>query len=116
MVEVMIAVFLLCFTALTFLYAMTQGHRVAGMSGQRLQALHIARDVMEQVRAQKYTSIETIPEINLGNGFKYECLVAAASGFANTKDITVKVSWQDVAGNTLSTIDLCSSATLWIHQ
>lgn len=115
LVEVMMAIALLCFTALTYLYAMGQGHQVAGMSSQRLQALHIARDVMEQVRAQDYADMSSISEQSLPSGFRYKCDVSSSGSFTDTKDIVVTVTWQDVAGSTMSSIDLCSSATKWLH-
>ena len=114
-IEVMVAVCLLTFTVLSFLYAMNQGQRVAGMSGQRLQAMNMARDIMEQVRSQEYLDINSMSRSSLGGGFDYECLVSANGTFSGTKDIVVTVSWTDVAGNTLSSLDLHSSAARWLH-
>ncbi len=114
-IEVMVATALLSFTVLTFIYALNQGHMVAGMSSQRLQALNMARDIMEQVRSQEYLDISSIPKASLGGSFEYECVVSANGSFSGTKDIVVTVSWTDVAGNTLSSLDLNSSAARWLH-
>lgn len=114
LLEVMIASFLLSFAAIAYISAMTQGVTLSGMTDQHLDGMHIARDVMEQVKSQKYENIHSISPIT-ENGYTYQCNVANSS-FANTKDITVTVTYKDVGGETLTTIELQSSATLYLHK
>ncbi len=116
LVEIMLAMCLLAFAALVYCAALIQGQQVATMSGRQMQAMHIARDILEQIADSNYNDIQSISPTVIDGGYTYKCTVSNAEGLTDTKDVVVQLAWIDSGAGTTSSIEVATSFTKWMHQ
>lgn len=116
LVEVMLAMCLLAFAVSVYCVALVQGQKVATISGRRMQAMHIARDLLEQIADSKYNDIQSISPTVIAGGYTYKCTVSNTVGLTGTKDVVVQLTWRDSGAGTTSSIDMATSFTKWMHQ
>lgn len=112
LVEVMVATLLVSFGLASFLTAFMAASRTTEASIRRAQALHTARQVMEDIRARPYGSIATGSN-TYASGVSF--IVSTASGFAATKNIQVAVDWDNPGDSQPRQVVLWSSMALCIH-
>ncbi len=113
LVEVMVATVLLIMGLSTFLTAFSSIQRVSITANNRMVAMHKAREIMESVMSEKYTSNAlNIGTHSVDNG-TYR--VSLASGFITTKDIAVTVQWINPVGNSTHNLILYGSMAKCIH-
>ncbi len=117
LVEVMVATLLVGFGLATFLSAFTAASRTSEASARRIEAVHTARRVMEDLRSKSYTHSDlaftsSSPRI-YSNGVTVR--VTQASGFASTKNIELRVDWNNPGQSQPGQVVLWSSVASCIH-
>lgn len=112
LVEVMIATLLVGFGLATSLAAFTASARTTTAASRRIEALHRARQVMEELRAKPYSALAYgTSEYTDGVWVK----VTAATDFAATKDIELRVDWHNPSQSTPAQVVIWSSVAACIH-
>ena len=116
MIEVVIAsaIMMIVFTAV--MSTLSYGRRSASLTENRLYCLHVARQVMESLSKESYSSTDlstgmkkTLPGFSSGRGY-YN--VTEDSG---TKDVTVVIQWTEPLGMTQS-VSLVTSFSKSLHK
>jgi Tfp pilus assembly protein PilV len=113
LVEVMVASLLVGFGLASSLAAYTAAARASEAASRRIEAVHTARRVMEELRSKSYYALE-YGTTQVTNGISYT--VTAASGFSATKDIELKVDWNNPGQGEPAQIVLQTSVALCLHQ
>jgi type II secretory pathway pseudopilin PulG len=113
LVEVMVATGVLLLGLSTFLAAFSGIGRVSVAANRRMQALHRAREVLELVMGQPYSS----SALNVGTHALSDAAytVSLDTGFKTTKDVAVTVAWLDPRGNEPRDLTLQGSMALCMH-
>jgi len=109
LVEVMIATLLVGFGLASFLAAFTSASRTSEAAARRIEAVHTARSVMEDLRSRPYSSLAS------GSSNAASWTVTTASGFTATKDIELRVDWNNPGQTNAGQVVLWSSVASCIH-
>ena len=117
LVEVVIAMALLILTLAAFIGAFVMAKRSAIISENRMEAIHDARNEMEQLLTCRYTD----PQLNAGPHttelatVRYGVAVVTNSQYT-VKNISVTSKWVNPAGNITSILVLSGSMSSELHQ
>lgn len=112
LVEVMIATLLVGFGLATFLAAFTAAARTSEASARRIVAVHTARRVMEDLRSKPYSTL-AYGTSQITNGIAMT--VTAATNFAATKNIELRVDWNNPGQPEPGQVVVWSSVASCIH-
>ena len=114
LVEVVIASAIMMIVFVAVLGVMSYGYRSSAMTENRLSALHVARQTLESLREESYTS----PNLTAGTkqlpNNRGNYVVTDLSG-GTTKDITVTITWVERWGLQQS-VSLTTSLTKSLHK
>ena len=114
LVEVMIATLLVSFGLGTFLAAFTAASRTSEATARRIEAVHTARRVMEDLRSNAYTHQDLAYGTNvIEDGIVVK--VTPATDFAATKDIELRVDWNNPGKSEPAQVVIWSSMASCIH-
>ena len=117
--EVMFASAILLIAVVAVVNGFSYSRRTQSLTENRLACLHIARDVMEALRDESYSSSalnvgtgKTLPGYTRARGY-YN--VSQGSGTGLTKDITVVVEWVEPTGMEQS-VSLTTTQSKGLHR
>lgn len=119
LVEVVVASALMMIMFVAVLESFSFARRSASLSGSRLANLHTARQALETLRAESYSS----PFLNAGNRKRPIPGLPSAAGYydvavnntTKVKDITVVIEWVDPTGMEQS-LSLMTSLSETLHK
>ncbi len=117
LVEVMVATLLVGFGLASFLSAFTAASRTSEASARRISAVHTARRVMEDLRSKPYShsdlALTSSSPRTYTNGVTVR--ITQATGFASTKNIELRVDWNNPGQSKPGQVVLWSSVASCIH-
>lgn len=95
LVEMLAAIALLCIGLLTLFNCFTRSVILDGSAAERAEAVRIAQEQIEMVKAMNFADVGFKSEQLERNGLLYTCQVSASERQYNSrlKDVSVIVSW-----------------------
>ena len=119
LVEVMVASAILLISVIAVLSAFSYSRRTESLTENRLACMHIAREVMEKLRHESYSSTaldlgtgKTLPGYPRARGY-YN--VSQGGGVGEKKDIKVVIEWVEPTGMGQS-VSLTTSQSRGLHK
>lgn len=121
LIEVMVASSIMLIAILAVVSAFSYSRATESRAENRLACLHIAREVMENLRMENYAATalsignkKTLPGYPKTRGY-YNVALCADNRFPNTKDITVVIEWVEPGGMKQS-VSLTTSHSRGLHR
>lgn len=114
LVEVVIATALMILTLAAFVGAFVMAKKSAVISENRMEAVHNARNVMEQLLARTYTNVGASPNISISN-VTYSVAEVVYPQY-KVKNIAVTSKWVNAASSITSVFVLTGSMSSELHQ
>ncbi len=124
MVEALISMALLATVLGLTLTTIGRARRHADLNNARLEALHLARQKMEEIRQRPYDSTNNLADLRLGktntvttNKFTYTYFASSNNYFGTnfSKDVTLTVTYVGALSQT-TTVTLVTSMNSALHQ
>jgi len=114
LVEVVVAMALMILTLAAFIGAFVMAKKSAVKSENRMEAVHNARNVMEQLLTRTYTNVGMSPIIRVSN-VTYSVVEVVYPQY-KIKNIMVTSKWVNPAGGITSIFVLTGSISSELHQ
>lgn len=114
LVEVVVATTLMILTLAAFISAFVMAKKSAVISENRMEAVHNARNVMEQLLTRTYTNVGASPKISVSN-VTYSVVEVVYPEY-KIKNILVTSKWVNPAGSITSFFVLTGSMSSELHQ
>jgi len=114
LVEVVIAMLILCVTFSALLASFGMARRSTLMADNSMTMTHQARQALESLRTNRYgTAAFSLGTHTIANG---DYVVTRNTSFSNTVDVVLTLRWQDATAPRQSSVTLATSVSKALHR